>query len=475
VTEALARSITSLRVPNYRRYFTGQVVSLSGNWCQIVAETWLVLKLTGSGVAVGVTASLQFLPILLFGALGGVLADRVPKRRLLIATQFAMAAPAVTLFALTATGAITVWMVFALVFLRGAVNAIDNPTRQSFVIEMVGPERVTNAVGLNSVIVHSARIAGPAVAGVVIATAGVALCFLINAASFAVMVLALRGMDARALRPAPRAGRGPGALRAALAYVRGEPRMLIPLALMGVVGTFTFNFQVLLPLLATFGFGGGASAYALLTGAMGVGSVVGALAVGARRLVDSALLAGAAVAFGVATLAVAAAPALAVAAIVLPVTGACAVTFAASVNSFLQLAVEPSMRGRVMALYSVVFLGSTPLGAPLMGWVAQAVSPRAALAAGGAAAIAAGLAGRVAFARAGVSGPEPPPASPRPEPAAPSTAPGCERPGARAPRDRRSHAPRPVPPSARTPSAARHRPDRRPPAEDRPTEAAARR
>ncbi len=224
MTAALNRTFLSLRVPNYRRYFTGQVISLSGNWMQTVAEMWLVVKLTGSGTAVGLTAALQFLPILVFGAMGGVLADRMSKRKLLLVTQALMAVPALALWALTIGGAVEIWMVFALVFARGAVNALDNPARQSFVTELVGPERTVNAVALNSVIVHSARIAGPAAAGAVIALAGVGWCFLLNALSFAAMLVALWGMDPRALDTPTPAPRRRGELRSGLAYVRRTRR-----------------------------------------------------------------------------------------------------------------------------------------------------------------------------------------------------------------------------------------------------------
>ena len=230
MSAALRRSVTSLQIPNYRRYFAGQIVSLSGNWMQMVAEMWLILELTGSGVAVGVTSALQFLPILLFGAWGGVLADRWPKRNLLVVTQTAMAVPALVLWALTASGAVEPWMVFGLVFVRGAVNSVDNPTRQSFVIEMVGADRVVNAVGLNSVLIHAARILGPAGAGALILTVGVAPCFLINAATFGAMILALRAMDPQRLSRAGapgvrgRAGRRRGAeLRTGPADVADPP------------------------------------------------------------------------------------------------------------------------------------------------------------------------------------------------------------------------------------------------------------
>ena len=379
MTAGLRRSFESLRVPNYRRYFAGQLVSLSGNWMQTVAEVWLVLSLTGSGVAVGLVTALQFLPILLFGAWGGLLADRLAKRRLLIATQSLMALPALALLGLSLGGAVEVWMVYLLVFSRGAINAVDNPTRQSFVFEIVGAERVVNAVSLNSVLVHAARIAGPGLAGILIATAGIEFCFALNALSFAAMIAALSAMDPRLLEPAPPVAREPGAVRAALRYVRGTPELAVPLALMALVGTLGLNFQVVLPLLATDSFGGGASAYAALLCSMGFGSVVGALVIGARARTGPRVIGFAALAFGALSLLAASMPALALEIPVLAMLGAASVTFAAAINSSLQLAVAPQMRGRVMALYSVVFLGSTPIGGPLAGWLSQAYTPRAAL------------------------------------------------------------------------------------------------
>jgi len=370
---------------------------------QTVAEMWLVLQLTHSGVAVGVAAALQFAPMLVAGAWGGLIADRFNKRRLLIATQTAMALPALALLALTATGAIQLWMLLALICARGAVNAVDNPARQAFLVELVGPDRLVNAVSLGSALVNGARTIGPALAGVVIATAGVVPCFAVNALSFAAMIGALRGMDATALRSAPPAPRRRGQVRAALRYVRATPELRIPLALMAVVGTFTFNFQTLLPLLATFSFRGGAGAYAALTTAMGLGAIAGAIANGTRSRVRPALLAGGSAAFGALVVAAALAPSTAVAALALVPVGAASVVFAASVNSFLQLAVAPHMRGRVMALYSVVFLGSTPIGGPLMGWIASAAGPRVALALGGLVALAAAAWARAAFARTGIA------------------------------------------------------------------------
>jgi MFS family permease len=399
LTAAIRHSFNSLEVPNYRRYFTGQLISLSGTWMQTVAAIWVVLSLTGSGVAVGLTTALQFLPMLLIGAWGGLLADRIPKRRLLMTTQALMAIPALGLFAVTATGVVTLWMVYLAVFAFGSLNAIDNPTRQSFVIEMVGSDRVVNAVSLNSVVVQAARIVGPALAGILIATVGVVPCFALNALTFVAMILALWGMDPERLHAAPSARREPGAIRAGLRYVLRTPELLVPLALMALVGTLGFNFQVVLPLLAKFSFNAGAMTYATLVSAMAVGSIAGALVNGHRGRTGPRLIAGGALAFGVSALLAAAMPSLAFEVPMLVLLGAAAVTFAATINSTLQLAVSPEMRGRVMALYSVVFLGSTPIGGPLTGWLAQTYDPRIALLLAGASGLTAAWAAQVSFKR----------------------------------------------------------------------------
>jgi MFS family permease len=399
LTAALRRSFDSLSVPNYRRYFWGQIVSLSGNWMQTVAEIWLILSLTNSGIAVGMTTALQFLPMLLFGAWGGLLADRFSKRRLLILTQALMAIPALVLFAVTIGGVVAPWMVFAIAFARGSINAVDNPTRQSFAIEMVGADRLVNAVSLNSVLIQVARIAGPGIAGILIATVGVAPCFAINAATFLAMIFALRGMEAGALDSAPRAAREPGAVRAALRHVAATPRLAVPLALMALVGTLGYNFITVLPLLAKFSFGGGAMVYAALLSAMAVGSVGGALATGARAKADASVISTAAFAFGLLALLAAGVPELWMELPVLALLGAATVTFAASTNSYLQLEVRPDMRGRVMALYSIVFLGSTPIGGPLTGWLSEQYDPRVALVLAGLSGLAAAWAAHTVLGR----------------------------------------------------------------------------
>jgi MFS family permease len=397
LTAAIRHSFNSLEVPNYRRYFAGQLVSLSGTWMQTVAAIWVILTLTDSGVAVGLTTALQFLPMLLIGAWGGLLADRFPKRGLLMTTQALMAIPAVWLLVVTATGVVEPWMVYLGVFAMGAVNAVDNPTRQSFVFEMVGADRVVNAVSLNSVIVQAARIVGPALAGILIATVGVVPCFALNALTFVAMIFALERMDPARLHAVPVAEHEPGAIRAGLRYVRRTPELMVPLALMGLVGTLGFNFQVVLPLLAKFSFESGAMTYAALVSAMAVGSIAGALVNGHRGRTGPRLIAGGALAFGVSALLAAAMPSLALEILMLALLGAAAVTFAATINSTLQLAVTPEMRGRVMALYSVVFLGSTPIGAPLTGWLAQNYDPRVALCLAGLSGLAAAWIAHISF------------------------------------------------------------------------------
>ncbi|WP_084269390.1 MFS transporter [Patulibacter minatonensis] len=414
MSPTIHRTFDSLHVPNYRRYFAGQVVSVSGNWIQNVAAMWLMVKLTGDGLAVGLTAALQFLPLMLFGAWGGLLADRVDKRRLLIGTQLGLMVPAVVLAATTFTGTVTPLVIYAMVFLRGTAMAIDNPARQALPIELVGPDRVVNAVALNSVVIQTSRIIGPGVAGLLIAVVGIAWCFVVDALSFLAMIVALLRLDPEQMGESPRAARRKGALREGVRYVRGAPHLVIPLAMMAVIGLLSFNFQIVLPLMAHDTWRGTATTFTLLTMTMAVGSVIGALVAGNRREITPRLLVGAATLFGTFQLLAAVAPVLPLQLLPLVFLGMASVTFSSGVNSTLQLQVEPAMRGRVMALYSLVFLGSTPIGAPLVGWIAGWAGPRAGMAVGGVAALVAAagawwayrrVADRVADAPAGAGDP----------------------------------------------------------------------
>jgi MFS family permease len=392
--DALRRqTFASLAVPNYRRYLTGQAVSLAGTWMQTIAQSWLVLQLTGSATALGLVVALQTLPVLLLGPYGGVIADRLDKRRLMMALQAVMGAQALLLGVLTITGAVQLWHVYVLAVLLGMVTCFENPARQSFVLEMVGPDDLRNAVSLNSVLVNVARAVGPAIAGIIIATGGIGLCFLLNAASFVAVVTSLARLDVAALLPAPPAARAPGQLREGLAYVRRTPDLAIPLATMALVGCLAFEFRVVLPIVASETFAGDARTYGFLTAAMGAGAVLGGLWTAARGRTGMKALAIAAAGFGLAMLATALAPTLATALLGIAIVGATSVMFQSSGNSTLQLASAPHMRGRVMALWAVAFLGSTPIGGPIVGVVSQQLGGRAGLALGAVSCfVAAGLA-----------------------------------------------------------------------------------
>jgi MFS family permease len=400
LTAALRRMFSSLRVPNYRLYFAGQAISLSGTWMQSVAQGWLVLDLTGSGTAIGLVLALQTLPVLLLGPLGGVLADRVDKRRLLLATQALAGVLAAVLGLLVLFGAVRLWMVCVLAAGLGFVNLVDNPTRQAFVGEMVGSQDLTNAVGLNSVLVNLARALGPAAAGILIVTVGMAPCFLINAASFLASITALAMMRTDQLRRSTPQPRRTGQLRAGFRYVRATPPILIPLLMMAVVGTLAYEFQVSLPLLARYTFGGDAGTYGTMTALMGAGAVVGGLLTAAARRRSPTALASMALLFGAVQGAAALAPSRALALAVMVPLGASSIAFLALGNATLQLASAPEMRGRVMALWSVAFMGSTPLGGPFIGWIGG-LSPRWGLGVGGLATALAALAAYRPLARAG--------------------------------------------------------------------------
>jgi MFS family permease len=384
--DALRRqTFASLSTPNYRRYIGGQAVSMAGTWMQTIAQSWLVLQLTGSATAVGLVVALQTLPILLFGPYAGVVVDRLDKRRLLIGLLLVASALAVVLGVLTATGAVQLWQVYVLAFLLGTVSSVETPARQTFVLELVGPDNLRNAVSLNSVLVNVSRAVGPALAGIVIATGGMAFCFLLNAVSFAAVIGSLLRLDLTALHPTSPAPRAPGQLREGLDYVRRTPALAVPLLAMALVGCLAFEFQVVLPIVASETFAGDASTYGFLTAAMGAGAVVGGLCMAAWGRTGLPALAAAAAAFGLAMLATALAPTLGFALLGMGLVGAASVAFQSTGNSTLQLTSAPHMRGRVMALWAVAFLGSTPIGGPITGFVSQHLGGRAGLALGAAA------------------------------------------------------------------------------------------
>jgi MFS family permease len=392
-------TFAALEVPNYRRYYGGQAISLIGTWMQMTAQAWLVLSLTHSSTALGAIIALQTLPVLLLAPYGGVLADRMNKRRVMIVLQSAMGVQALALGLLTVTGAVRVWEIGILAVILGLNNAFENPARQSFMLEMVGPDHLRNAVSLNSVLVNVARAAGPAVAGLLIAGVGVGECFLINAVSFVAVIASLVRLDLSALNPTPPEPRSRGQLREGLRYVRRTPELAIPLLMMGAVGCLTYEFQVSLPVMARTGLHVGATGFGFMTAALGVGAVLGGLLVATRGRTGLRPLVLAAGVFGVAVGLAALAPSLPFALAALGFAGAASITFMATGNSTLQLAAQPSMRGRVMALWFVAFQGSTPVGGPIVGAVMEAMGARAGLGLGALTCLAVALLGAAALRR----------------------------------------------------------------------------
>jgi MFS family permease len=375
----------SLSVRNYRLFASGQVISLSGTWAQRVAQDWLVLELThNSGTALGITTALQFLPMLLFGLYGGLLADRYDKRRLLIGAQISMAALALLLGVLDVTHVVKLWHVYALAFGLGLASVIDTPVRQSFVSDLVGPSELPNAVSLNSATFNSARIVGPAIAGVVIASAGTSAVFLGNAVSYLAVLVGLVMMRPSEMWLIDRQPRAKGQLREGLDHVRQRPALWVPMALVFMVGTFGLNFQLTLALVAKRVFHTGAGSFGLLTSCLALGSLIGALASARRKgLPRTRTMLVAALAFGLLEVADGLAPSFLVLALLLIPTGAAVLTFTTTANALVQLGCEPEVRGRVMAIYVLVFLGGTPIGAPLIGVLADALGSRSSLLLGG--------------------------------------------------------------------------------------------
>ncbi len=379
----LERIVSSLRHRNYRLYFFGQLVSVMGTWMQTVAQSFLVLDLTHSGTDLGLVTAARFLPILVFGPAGGLFADRRNKRRILYVTQALSGILAAIFAILTGTHVIQMWLVYALALSLGFVNVFDNPARQSFISEMVPLDDLANAITLNSVSLNLARVFGAAVGGVLSAALGLALCFTCNAISFAAVIVSLAAMNGALLFPAKPVKRRPGQIRQGLRYVRETPELLIPLLMIALVGTLAWEFQVTLPLMASKVFGGGAASYGVMASVMGIGAVGGGLVSAARARPRARSLCVAAIGWGIAITAAAVAPTLPLELAALVFVGYGSITFNSYAKTTLQLAAEPAMRGRVMALWALAWQGSTPIGGPLVGWIAQEAGARWSLAVGG--------------------------------------------------------------------------------------------
>jgi MFS family permease len=381
------RTFAALRFRNYRLYFFSQIVSFSGTWMQMIAQSWLVLELTGSGTALGTVMAMQFLPTLLLSPFGGVVADRFDKRRLIMITQSTAGLLALTLGVVTLAGVVELWMVYAIAAGFGAVTAIDNPSRQTFVMEMVGPADVSNAVTLNSVVVNAARAIGPAIGGALIATVGIGECFVVNAASYGAVVLALLLVRRSELHPSARSSRAPGQLRAGFRYAWDTPILRTTLVMLVIIGTLTYEFTTTLPLLSEFTFGAGSAGLAIMTSLMGAGAVIGGLVVASSGPPTMQRLIAVAASFGAIVVVVSMMPTIGLVYAVMPLVGAASVAMISLSNATLQLHSDAKLRGRVMALFSMALLGSTPIGGPLVGWLGEHVSPRLSLLVGGLAAL----------------------------------------------------------------------------------------
>ena len=386
------RMISSLHVRNYRLYFFGQLVSVAGTWMQTVAQSFLVLDLTHSGTQLGLTTAVRFLPMLVFGPAGGLLADRMDKRKVLYATQTLQGLLAAAFAIALATHSMSLPLVYVLALALGFVSVPDNPARQSFISEMVPPDELANAVTLNSVAMNMARVFGGALGGVIAAGIGLTMCFTLNAISFGAVLISLALMRTAELYPARKVARKKGQVRAGLRYVRGTPELLIPLIMIAVVGTLAWEFQVTLPLMASKVFHGGPAAYGVMASVMGVGAVVGGLISAARPRPRARALCLAAMGWGIAILAAALAPNMPLELVTMLFVGYGSITFNSFAKTSLQLAAKPQMRGRVMALWALAWLGSTPVGGPIVGWIGQEAGARWSLIVGGAATLVCGIA-----------------------------------------------------------------------------------
>ncbi|MFV0317082.1 MAG: MFS transporter [Microthrixaceae bacterium] len=372
-------TFASLTQRNFRLFFIGQGISQVGNWMTLITQTLLVLSLTNSGVALGLLAAAQFGPVLLLGPWAGLVADRADKRKLLMVVQSVAMVQSLALAALVFSGSPPVWSVYALASVGGLTVAFDNPARRALVVEMVEPRQVTNAVALNTTMMTSSRIVGPALGGLLVATTGFGVVFLIDGLSYIAVLASLAMIRSAELHKAPVTPRGKGQVRAGLRYIRSEPSLFVPMVVMGIVGTLAFNFTTVLPLFATRDLGGTDSTYTLLYSVLSVGALVGSLIAARRESVSVATVGWSAVAFGTSMLVLAAMPGVASAGVVSVVLGATSVAFLTASTAIVQLRSAPEMRGRVLAIQAMLFLGSTPIGGPIIGWLSEEYGARAGL------------------------------------------------------------------------------------------------
>ena len=390
----------SLGVRNFRLFFTGQLISQVGNWLTLVAQALLILKLTDNGIALGGLAAAQFGPVLLIGPWAGLIADRSDKRRLLLIVQAIAMAQSFTLAGLAFSGHPPVLAVYAVALVGGITVAFDNPARRAFVVEMVPVEQMNNAVSLNSALMTSSRVVGPALAGLLIATVGFGWCFLADGLSYIAVIIGLWMIRTADLRPAPVAIKAKRQVRQGLRYARSVPELWVPLAMMAVVGTLSYNFQTVFPLFATRDLHGTATTYTVLFSVVSVGAMIGALAVARRTVITVRAVALSALAYGGALGLMTVAPNQTVAFVVAPLLGLASIAFLTASTAIVQIESAPEMRGRVLALQAMLFLGSTPIGGPIVGWISQQFGARYGIAVGAAAAIAAGTFGLVSTRRA---------------------------------------------------------------------------
>lgn len=388
---AAGDTFRSLRIRNYRLFFVGQLTSQAGTWMQMVAVIWVVLQLTDDGFALGLVTAAQFLPVLLFGAWGGVIADRVDHHRFMLGTQVAFTVIAAAFAGLILTDRLTIVPIYVLSMAFGFVTAMDNPVRRTLVVDLVGQDDVPNAVALNSSLMTGSRVIGPSVAGALITGVGVEWCFIVNFVTYLVVLVALSRMDRDQIRSSPKIARSGGQLREGVRYVWSEPRLRLPLVLLAVVGTLAFEFQVTLPLFAERALGGDDTTFTWLYSLMSLGSMVGALSIARRRDVSTHLLAWAAIWLGVSMGLLALAPTFLLAMIAVIPVGVATIVMISGANAVIQLRATPEMRGRALALTAVVFIGSTPIGGPIAGWVSERFGAAAGIWLGAVACLLAGL------------------------------------------------------------------------------------